>query len=313
MLHRIQKKDVAIFLTVFALIGIFFIIKKIPSLDNSQYSVIEDSTLPKVQVATSFPLIADWINLIGQSRVDVKVFASPSDPVLDDWVKQADGNKEGFPVRLFFAIGNGFDDWTKGLSDKSPKIKVILLNQFASNSTTTLVDILNPKNNLSVNGSYYWLSLENAREAVQGIARNLGMLDVGNKEYYINNAYEYSIQLDTLLRETLNSLKYYKSEKVVLNGTKWEPFAESLQLHVAGTFDISSGQSDVSKTSATIRGSLRKYGVKAIVADSNFKESDIGKSLQGFFGVSGIDPWSINSENYLDYMRSTISELLRTF
>lgn len=313
MFLRINRKDIWIFVLVFVIVGAVFLVNKRSQFQSDQYSVIEDSSLPKVEVATSFPLAVDWLKSVGQDRVNVSVIASPADSALDSWVNDVKNEDNGFPYRIFFSIGNDFDDWSQNLGDKTPKIKVVQLSQFASSTSQSYVDLMSPQNKIESRGYYYWLSLENAREAVQGIARSLGTLDVGNKEYYINNAYEYSISLDTLLSETLDTLKHYKNLKVALQGTDWKPFADSLQLHVSGAFDISIGEYGADKGASSLRTNLKKYSVKSVIADKTFKTGPIGQSLQNYsFGVAGLDIWGLDAGNYLDYMRSNISELLRT-
>jgi ABC-type Zn uptake system ZnuABC Zn-binding protein ZnuA len=310
MLYRIRKKDALIFFAVFALLGAILIFNK--TFKNSDYSVVEDSSLPKVYAATSFPLALDWIKAAGQDRIKTDVFVSPSDSALDDWMKESLSNERGFSYRLFFSMGNGFDDWTADIGQRSDKVKVIPLVQFASISDTVFSDILNSKNNIQSENSYYWLSLANAREATQGIARALGQVDVGNKERYINNAYEYSIQLDTLLGDSLRALKRFGSEKVVMEKGLLEPLAESLQLHIVGAFDISDEQNDSDKIATVLRSALRKNGAKTILADADFKNSSLGQTLaDSSFKVIGIDPWGEISESYIGFMRDMISRVLR--
>lgn len=310
MLYRIRKKDALIFFAVFALLGAILIFNK--TFKNSDYSVVEDSSLPKVYAATSFPLVLDWIKAAGQDRIKTDVFVSPNDSALDDWLEESENNERGFSYRLFFSTGNSFDDWTADIGQRSDKVKVIPLVQFASSSDTVFSDILNSKNKIQSENSYYWLSLANAREATQGIARALGQVDVGNKEHYINNAYEYSIQLDTLLGDSLSALKRFGSEKVVMEKGLLEPLAESLQLHIVGAFDISDEQNDSDKIATVLRSALRKNGAKTILADTDFKNSGLGQTLaDSSFRVIGIDPWGEKSESYVGFMRDMISRVLR--
>jgi len=313
MFYRLNKKDVLIFIIVFILLGIIFVFRKSPSLENSEYSIIEDSSLPKVYVAASFPLVLDWTKAVGQDRVSAELFISPSDSALNDWLKEASDSNQGFSYRIFFSMGGGFDDWTIDLSRRSAKIKVIPLNQFASSTSVTYLNILDSKKNIKTDNSYYWLSLENGQKAVQEIARALGQLDVGNKEYYINNAYKYSIQLDTLLRESLDTLGHFKNERIVINKGLFSPLVESLQLHVAGAFDISDGQYDSDKIATILRSALRKSGVKTVITDTDFKNSNLGQSLaDSSFRIVGLDPWGINSDNYVSFMRDEISKIIRS-
>jgi ABC-type Zn uptake system ZnuABC Zn-binding protein ZnuA len=313
MFFRLNKKDVLIFMVVFVLLGTIFALRKSPSPESGEYSIIENSSLPKVYVAASFPLVLDWAKAVGQDRVSTELFVSPSDGALNNWLKAASDSDQGFPYRIFFSAGGGFDDWAIDLSRRSAKIKVILLNQFASSTSVTYLNILDSKKSIKADNSYYWLSLENGHKAVQEIARVLGQLDVGNKEYYINNAYKYSIQLDTLLQESLDTLRHFKNERIVVNKGLFSPLVESLQLHVAGAFDISDGQYDSDKIATVLRSALRKNGVKTVIADMNFKNSSLGQSLtDSSFRIVGLDPWGINSDNYISFMRDTISQIIRS-
>jgi ABC-type Zn uptake system ZnuABC Zn-binding protein ZnuA len=313
LFKRIKKTDVAVFLIVFAIIGLIFYVGQRPSSENKQYSIIDYSKLPKVYLATSFPLAVDWIKAAGQDRVDIRVFTSPTDPKLETWLLDASENDQGFDYRLFFSVGEGFDDWTKSLESRSSRVKVMSLDQFISVSQKSYPDILNSKNNLKTVQLYYWLSLENVREAVQGIAKSLSQLDVGNKEHYINNAYEYSIQLDTLLRESLDVLKGFKGESVALDTAKWFSLVDSLQLHVVGAFDISSGQYDVDKAGTTLRSYLKKAGAKTIITGNSTDPQSAAVLLQdSSFKVVRLDPWGINSVSYVSYIRNAISEIMRS-
>jgi ABC-type Zn uptake system ZnuABC Zn-binding protein ZnuA len=310
---RIRKTDVAIFLIIFIAVGLIFYIEQRPSSENEQYSVIDYSKIPKVYLATSFPLAVDWIKAAGQDRVDIKVFVSPTDSELESWLSDASENSQGFDYRIFFSIGGGFDDWVNGLESRSSKVKVMPLDRFASASQDSYPDILNSKNNLKTTQSYHWLSLENAREAVQGIARKLGQLDVGNKEYYINNAYEYSIQLDTLLRESLDTLKSFKTESIALDTTEWSSLVDSLQLHVVGAFDVSSGQYDADKAGTILRSYLKKSGAKTIITNNSTNPQSAAVLLQdSSFKVVELDPWGINSVSYIGYIRDIISQIMRS-
>ncbi len=315
MFLRIRKSDVIIFLAVFLLVGILFVVKEAPNIENKNYTVVNDSSLPKVQIGTSFPMIADWINAVGKDKVEVKIFASPSDNSLVDWTNKIGKNRRGFSQGLFFAMGDGFDDWTKNLSSSSGgKLVVIPLDQFISSSSSIAYpDVFNSKKTISSGQIYYWLSLQDVRQIIQGIGRQLGKFDVGNKEYYINNAYDYSIKLDTLLRSTLDILKNFHSESVALDGTIWSPLVDNLQIHTVGAFDLSSTQYNLDKLGTVLRTDLKKIGAKTIITDTNSDPQSASTLLENSsFKVVNIDPWGIDSSDYMDYIRGVISDLMRS-
>ncbi len=315
MFLRIRKSDIIIFLAVFLVVGILFVVKEAPNIENKDYTVVNDSSLPKVQVATSFPMIADWINAVGKDKVEVKVFASPSDNSLTDWINQIGKNRRGFSQGIFFAMGNGFDDWTKNLSSSSnKKVIVVPLDQFISSSSSIAYpNVFDSKKTISSNQIYYWLSLQDVRQVIQGIGRQLGKFDVGNKEDYINNAYDYSIQLDTLLRSTLDVLKNFHSESVALDGAIWSPLVDSLQVHTVGAFDLSSTSYSADKLGTVFRTDLKKIGAKTIITDNSSDPQSASALLENSsFRVVNIDPWGIDSTDYVGYIRGVISDLIRS-
>jgi zinc transport system substrate-binding protein len=308
---RITKKDILIFSAVFLTLGAIFIFHKPSAFVGDNYSVVENSNIPKLQIATSFPLAADWINSVGKDRVQVSVFASPTDDGLTQWLKKpsSDAAQE---TKVFVSMGNNFDQWAKELSGGDPKIKidVMVLSDFAT-STNIYANLSGPSENSQNSSPYYWLSLRNAREAVQGIARELGRVDAANREYYINNAYEYSVELDSLLHETTDVMGGIKNERVAIDGIKWAPLVDSLQVRVIGVIDSQSVGNNP-KAAINLKTVLNKNKITTVVTDADSYGRFLEKILSGTTTLAAtIDPWGLNSNDYIDFMRANISELMR--
>ncbi len=304
LFSRITKKDILIFIVVFLVLGAIFVLHKPTSFIGDNYAVVENSSIPKLQVATSFPLAADWINSVGKDRVQVQVFASPTDDGLIQWLKKpsSDAPQE---TKVFVSMGNNFDQWAQELSGGDPKIKidVMILSNFAS-PVKTYPTLSGSSKNAENSSPYYWLSLENVRESVQGIAREFGKVDAADREYFINNAYEYSVRLDSLLHETVDVLGSIRNTAVALDGARWAPFVDSLQLRVVGLFD--------SNSTEDIKAILKKNKITTVVTDSDSNGRFLEPALSGTtVSVAVIDPWGLNSNNYVDFMRSNISELMK--
>lgn len=294
------------------ILGAFFVFNKPSMLIGDNYDVVENSNIPKLQIATSFPLAADWINSVGKDRVQVSVFTSPSDENLTLWLKNSSSDSAQ-ETKIFVSMGNDFDQWAKELSGGSPKIKidVMVLSDYAT-STDIYTNLSSPSSaSPKIFPAYYWLSLESARESVQGIARELGRVDVSNKEYYINNAYEYSVELDSLLHETVDVLRSIKNERVAIDGTKWAPLVESLSLHVVGAIDSQLAVGDL-RVLENIKSTLRKNKITTVVTDSDSNNRVLENVLSGTtMSAAVIDQWGLTGESYIDFMRDNISELMR--
>ena len=311
LFSQITKKDILIFAAVFLILGTIFIFHKPAAFVGDNYAVVENSNIPKIQVATSFPLAADWINSVGKDRVQVQVFASPTDDGLAQWLKKpsSDASQE---TKVFVSMGNNFDQWAQELSGGNPRIKidVMVLSDFAS-PAKTYVSLSGSSKNIGGSSSYYWLSLENAREAVQGIARELGKVDMADREYFINNAYEYSVGLDSLLHETVDVLRGIRNDAVALDGIKWAPFVDSLQLQIVGIINSQSVGTD-SRSVESFRSLLKRNKITTVVTDSDSNGRFLEQALSGTtISAAVIDPWGLDSNNYVDFMRSNISELMK--
>jgi len=315
---KVKKKDILIFTIVFLLLGALFYFSRPSIILNENYSVFKESSLPKLQVATSFPLVADWIKSVGKDRVQVSIFSSLTDPTLDVWLNSPSYNKVNQEVKIFFKVGSNLDDWADQLSLKSSESKVKI--EVFDIKPEKKLD-LSYKNLLGSNLSlkkeeseYYWLSLENARQSVGKIARYLGKVDGVNREYYINNAYKYSIELDSLLSQSLDVLSNMKNKRVALADILLSPLAEGLKLDVIGVFDLKSANGVLPNLLASqVIKAIKANKIKTIICDSNLKNRDFGKIVaQTTASLAAIDVWGINSDSYINFMRLNISELLRS-
>jgi zinc/manganese transport system substrate-binding protein len=309
----IRKKDIFIFVVVFLVIGAFLISNK-SFFSKKNYSVVDQDSLPKLQVATSFSLIADWIKEVGKDKVEVRVFPAPSDSDLKNWLS-SDFSADGKP-KIFFFLGTDFDRWVGELAkdNSNQKIEFDNLNLVLESASSTLYkNLLNPSLNFDVQDSnYFWLSLNNAKQAVREISRKMGKVDALNKEYYINNAYEYLIKIDSLLYQSLDALDSVKNKRVVVSDPKLAVFVKDFGLDLIGVLDYKalSDSKDVYKVLSLIK----KNRVAAVISENNSQYDLLRKVLlQTAASLVLVDVWGINYNSYLDFMRSNISELIKAF
>ncbi|HPW34607.1 MAG TPA: metal ABC transporter substrate-binding protein [Candidatus Paceibacterota bacterium] len=306
ILH-IPFRDIILFVIIFILVGLFFVLKNSPFKEDDEYSVIESSSIPRLKVATSLPLAAEWISKVGGTRVDVMVMPFYAEDDIRQWLGSSKSSRD--KKALFLSIGNGFDDWTDSITQKFPEISVVSMNQFVT-SSIPISNIIDSNDSFEGVQFYYWLSLDNARRVVQAIAREFGGIDVGNKEYFINNAYEYSIQIDTLLQGSLSVISSSKRTPIIIAKPQLLPFVQSLKLDINGGFDIEK-ESYPDKVLSKIRSFCRNNGIKVIIATREFDSSSYAKVIKdaGLFIVP-IDWWA-QGEGYMDVMRANISQILR--
>jgi len=310
MIH-FPKKDILLFLCIFVVIGAFFIVRSINN-QNTSLDFIEQQGVTPMVVGTSAPFLKDMIARIGGFRVSVIAVSGPDDELLQ---------KTQQPFPIFFALGAGNDDWVKDMQSKFPDMRVLWLNKIAGASNTfddalvvTTQSKTENEESKKIVPRYFWLSFSIGQKMIQETVRQLGLVDAVGKELYLNNAYEYAIEVATMQKDLLKDLASYTGEKVALQSTSYNDLAADLQLSVAALFDVPSTQ-DAEIFSQDIVGVLKKKRIFSVIAGEEFPQSVADViTRQTATNVAILSPFgTLGYTKYIDILRYNASQILKVF
>lgn len=308
---RSSKKDIALFLLIFCLMAVFFIFAR-NGQKNSDF--LSEGSLSKTKISASIYPLYDIIKNIVGDRADVRLIISDQvDP--REFIPTPRDKENAFNSDIIFGIGLGIDDWVLNLEVEDSQ--TYLISEFLPvkdfpNKSIVGKDGKEVKALLS--SPYVWLSLKNAESIVQKVARIVGQFDPINKEFYLNNAYDYNFKLDELYKRYFSDIERLKKEKFFVFGNFWGYLFDEFGLsdyyiinsnnadHLAGNF-----LDDFSLI-------LEKKKVDKIFIDASSSEKSFETFKQKLFNyyIGTIDPFGINfKKSYLETMEQNLGEILR--
>jgi len=295
-----------LFVAVFMVVGLLFFLFR----DNSDNSLIliEQQGIAPVRVVVTAPFLADMVNRVGGSRV-VTEMITPSDT--PHFLERSNELRK---TQVLFMLGDPFDSWARDIGSSLPSISVVSLSGVVNENEEEYPLLAGGEWNTDEMAMYYWLSPRYGQRMLQEIARQLGLVGGVDKEFFLNRAYEYTIELVELQREFLEAFSSYSNVHCAVQEGAFEHMMEDFRLTISGVVRIDSAAS-VSVLEEELVSAVNKKSLRVLVLERNAGEqfrSLIERDTKA--NVALLEPLG-NEENksYEELLRYNFSQLLRAF
>jgi ABC-type Zn uptake system ZnuABC Zn-binding protein ZnuA len=219
----------------------------------------------RLQVATSFSILEDFVRNVGQDRVQVRSFV-PRNGDSHSFEPGTQDVRTLSQAKMVFVNGLGLEAWfEKLLSNAASKTKVI-----------TLTDGLKPRRFLEdgqrINDPHMWWDLTRTQAYVTRIAKALETADPAGKTVYSSNAKKYNAELtklDAWAKLEISKIPANK-RKLVTNHDALGYFAARYGFKIIGQVIPSLGteQAPSARELAALSRTIQREGVKAIFIEN---------------------------------------------
>jgi zinc transport system substrate-binding protein len=272
----------------------------------------------KITVAASIHPVSDMAKQVGGDYVDV-ITIIPSGASPHTFEPKPGLLKKISSAKIFFMIGAGLEYWNeKFAGNYRGKTKRVVLSDGID-----LIKENGDGHDKKHEGTHsdephanphIWLDVETAKIMVQRIKDELISADMEHAAYYEEKCAGYSADLDALNLLIKNAVGKFKIKKYVSFHPAWDYFARRYGLESAGVIESVPGKSPTPSEIKTIIGNIRKYGVKAVFAETQFNPKvaeviakEAGAKVLFLDPIGG--PEAKGRETYIDLMKHNLSVL----
>jgi ABC-type Zn uptake system ZnuABC Zn-binding protein ZnuA len=219
----------------------------------------------RLQVATSFSILEDLVQNVGQDRVQVRSFV-PRNGDSHSFEPGTQDVRTLSQAKLVFINGLGLEAWFEKL----------LSNAASKTSVITLADGLKPRQFLEdgqrINDPHMWWDLTRTQAYVTRIAKALETADPVGKTMYASNAKTYNaelVKLDAWAKLEIAKIPVGK-RKLVTNHDSLGYFAARYGFKIIGQVIPSLGteQAPSARELAALSRTIQREGVKAIFIEN---------------------------------------------
>jgi len=274
-------------------------------------SPAQSSQTPKLKVAVSLAILADFVRQVGGDRVDVfTIIPSGADPhTFQPSPREIEKMREADVV---FINGWGLEARLKDLVENNIRRDVPIIPLTGSGPEWAAPDTgpawaTNP---------HQWLDVGRAIFYVQGISDALRALDQENAQYYQSNGEAYLAELRALNTEIEEKMATIAPErrKLVTFHDSFSPLARAYGLEMVGVVIASPGQEPSARDVADLVKAIRDQGVPAVFREPQFN----ARVLELAAAAAGVqvctlysDSFSGEIDSYVELMRFDADELAR--
>ncbi|MHA7648181.1 metal ABC transporter solute-binding protein, Zn/Mn family [Nitrosopumilus sp. S4] len=266
----------------------------------------------KLQAMTSFYVLQEFAEKIGQDKVDVSLLV-PEGVEPHDWEPTIKDVQKMQAADLIIINGIGFENWVHKLDKMSNHVTIV---DTSNGISIKLFD--DDMEHGDEHGDehhdsgdpHIWLNPVYAKIQVQNIATAFSNLDNQNQKFYQSNANQYISELESLDSKIRDELKSCNSDFIAFHDA-FSYFADEYGLtqHTITSSNISHGEV-TAKTLQEVISTAKKFNIKVIFSEKNIDSkttniiaNEIGgkvlvlSPLEVFSGDSYISTMTQNLEN----------------
>ena len=299
-----------------------------------------DSATEKIKVVTTSNIMADWVQAIGQDRVEASsLLPSNADPHTyqpgaQDITRVADAD-------LVFSVGLSLEaGWLDKLIENAARNPDVIVTLGDAVDPLEFVEIIDehaagheePGNGEEEEDGYghgeldphFWFDPLRVKQAVNSIAAQLSTVDPAGQTFYRENAAAYNRQLDELhvwIAEQVGSLPEDR-RVLVTSHDSFQYFAVRYGFEVAGAiFPVSTEAEPTAQDLAGLIETIEHEGAPAVFTEKSHSErlarrvaEETGATLIGGLYTGSLSEPGGEAGTYVDLMRhntQTIVEALR--
>ncbi|WP_313241059.1 metal ABC transporter substrate-binding protein [Stutzerimonas kunmingensis] len=217
----------------------------------------------KLQVVTSFSILADLTREVGGDRIELTNLVD-ADADAHVYEPSPDDAKALLRADLIIANGLGFEPWLERLlASSEPKGKRI-------DASAGVVPLMLDEDGEAVPDPHAWQSLTNAEIYVRNIAKALGELDPANLDVYIERRDAYLARLHALLKKADAQIAGLPASqrKVVTSHDAFGYLGQAWQLKFIAPLGLSTHDEPSAAEVAALIRQIRNEGVRAVFVEN---------------------------------------------
>lgn len=217
----------------------------------------------KIQVVTSFSILADLTQEIGGERIELTNFVG-ADADAHVYEPSPDNAKALLKADLIIANGLGFEPWLERMLESTePSAKRI-------NASAGVLPLMLDDEGEQVPDPHAWQSLSNAEVYVRNIAKALGEVDPAHAQEYAARRDAYLTRLHALLQEANARFASLPASqrKVVTSHDAFGYLGQAWQLQFIAPQGLSTHDEPSAAEVAALIRQLRDEGVRAVFVEN---------------------------------------------
>jgi zinc/manganese transport system substrate-binding protein len=217
----------------------------------------------RIQVVTSFSILADLTHEVGGERIEVTNFVG-ADADAHVYEPSPDDAKALLSADLIIANGLGFEPWLERLvTSTQPKGKRI-------NASTGVLPLMLDDEGEQVPDPHAWQSLSNAEVYVHNIAKALSEVDSAHAQEYATRRDDYLARLKALRQEANSRFATLPASqrKVVTSHDAFGYLGQAWQLKFIAPQGLSTHDEPSAAEVAALIRQLRNEGVRAVFVEN---------------------------------------------
>lgn len=217
----------------------------------------------KIQVVTSFSILADLTHEIGGEQIELTNFVG-ADADAHVYEPSPDNAKALLKADLIIANGLGFEPWLERLIDSSeaPGTRI--------DASAGVLPLMLDEDGQQVADPHAWQNLANAEIYVRNIAKALSQIDPANAEIYAYRSEAYISQIRAMLSEARASLgQLPPAQRTII--TSHDAFAylgQAYGLKFVAPQGLSTADEPSAAEVAALIRQIRADGVKAVFVEN---------------------------------------------
>lgn len=284
--------------------------------------IISLATLPagadenKINVVTTFPVLKDFVEQIGQNRVSAKSLVLAEDPG-NAYTPRPDDILAVRNARILIQIGLGLETWVKGLLSRAENANLLLLT--CSNGIPLVREEEKPSAKENIysrerGNPYIWLDPENAKIMVREITEGLIKIDPPGKAFYLKNQGVYLMKLDRTEIILQRELKGLTHRTVITQHSVWPYFARRFGLKVAGIIVTQMGTETSSNEVNSLIQLIKKQNIRVIISEPQLSQtipqmiaSKTGAKVVTLSSLTGEIP---GTETYISLIEYNVHQII---
>lgn len=221
------------------------------------------SAAEKLQVVTSFSILADLTQEIGGERIELTNFVG-ADADAHVYEPSPDNAKALLKADLIIANGLGFEPWLERLLESTePSAKRI-------NASAGVLPLMLDDEGEQVPDPHAWQSLSNAEVYVRNIAKALGEVDPAHAQEYAARRDAYLTRMHALLQEANARFASLPASqrKVVTSHDAFGYLGQAWQLKFIAPQGLTTHDEPSAAEVAALIRQLRDEGVRAVFVEN---------------------------------------------
>ena len=217
----------------------------------------------KIQVVTSFSILADLTHEVGGDRIELTNFVG-ADADAHVYEPSPDNAKALLKADLIIANGLGFEPWLERLlASTGPDGKRI-------DASAGVLPLMLEEDGRKVPDPHAWQSLSNVEVYVRNIAKALSEVDPAHAQEYASRRDAYLTRLHALLKEANASFAKLPASrrKVVTSHDAFGYLGQAWQLEFIAPQGLSTHDEPSAAEVAALIRQLRSEGVRAVFVEN---------------------------------------------